>query len=1522
MTVVRHRRSYRPLTMLGLMAVVLVSLSPLLRSPASAQIDNQQPAQAFASVVDCIRAGADLGQPSHVSPRLVTTCYGSRWSGGGYTAAGSLEAGDSLPTDPSVVSFGDGQPNVAGSEPSHVPTANLGQVGSVYGVAYATGTNPAAPAGAAQQKRTFVGAYTKRLTRYGALGPGGIYVINNSTGVVSGYVTVPNVVPGPMGAAYNAGDGSRALFPNNPGNNRAYTPEMGGLHVENSEINYVPQYVGRTSLGDIDLDAEERYLYAVNLLTRRIVRFDTWSANPQATYTELPPMTLLSNPSSCNTGGASGPQDLQPFGLKVTREGVYVGFTCTARSSQNRNDLAAGVVRYTFSTGTWSNNLWSNGGAGWGLTAFDTQRGSWNGMSEVWQPWREGNVGGNEYDPQAMLATIDFTMSGNMILGFRDRFGDMGHSGRYVMEVQAMAAGDTLVAILNTTTNTWDVPDAGAERFDDETDFVHNEATWGGMTYIPGRHDGGWGGELVTTVVHPYRNNSAGAAWFDTGGGRPTAREELYLSASGTQSFSKAAGLGDLELECAWRAIGNRVWRDANGNGVQDSGEGSISGVRLQLADMSDNVLATVTTGSLDNADDNFRFLVNPFAQYKIKIDPAMFTAGQPLAGLHVSLHDQGGNDATDNDMTMWNNTIIVPAGMKGDVNLSYDIGVTDQPRIGDRVWQDGNGNGVQDAGEPGMDGVVVEILNSSAQVIDRSTTALGGYYGFTIAPNTAYTVRLPSSNFVAGAPLANMILAPRDRGGNDSLDSDADQIRRTVAVPGQPAGAMNFTFDIGVMATTLANGSVGDLVWNDNGNGVQDSGEPGIPGVTARLIDTANGSVAATTTTSLNGAYAFNNVIPGVYQVEFTSPTGATAAPRDAGGNDATDSDTDATSSWRTPPFEVIQDTTITTFDQGFVLPANVGLAKTGPGTAAAGSTVTYTLTYSNAGPGFAQNVAVADALPTGLTFVSATPAPTSVSGQAITWNLGTLAPNATGSISLVAEIAADAPTTMLNTATITTDSNDPDPGNNADTDDPGTTVTRPNVGIEKTGPATANVGVQVRYTLAYGNTGTGAATAAVVTDSLPVGTTFVSAMPAPSSQSGQTLTWNLGVLPPNATGSITVVAQISDTTTGSSIVNQSAITTTAMGDPDSANDTSNATTTLTRPNLSLSKDGPATAAAGSEFVYTLAYVNTGDGAAAGVSVTDTLPASLTFVSAQPAPTSQSGQTLTWDVGDVAAGGSGSVSLRVRLVATAQPGSAITNTAQTTTTSTGETTTTDNTGTATTTVSQNPNVTLTKTGPATANAGAQLTYTLDYGNSGGADAADVTVSDTLPAGLTFVSAAPAPSSVRGQVLTWNLNTVAAGATGRITVVTQLTTAAASGTTITNTASMTTTTANDPPADNTGTATTTVTTPTAIQLSYFKAERQPNGDVLVRWGTQSEQDTKEFKILRGTSNDRSQATLVGTVASKGSQGSDYTLTDADAPASGVLRYWLIEVENGGAETPYGPASAGSYRIFLPFTIRS
>ena len=82
----------------------------------------------------------------------------------------------------------------------------------------------------------------------------------------------------------------------------------------------------------------------------------------------------------------------------------------------------------------------------------------------------------------------------------------------------------------------------------------------------------------------------------------------------------------------------------------------------------------------------------------------------------------------------------------------------------------------------------------------------------------------------------------------------------------------------------------------DDNHNGVQDSGEPGLPGFTVLLLD-CNGTVLRTTTTDANGQYAFSGLPAGSYRVVFVAPAGTayTASPAGQGGNTSRDSDIDA---------------------------------------------------------------------------------------------------------------------------------------------------------------------------------------------------------------------------------------------------------------------------------------------------------------------------------------------------------------------------------------------------------------------------------------------------------------------------------------------------------------------------------------------------------------------------------------------------------------------------------------------------
>ena len=160
------------------------------------------------------------------------------------------------------------------------------------------------------------------------------------------------------------------------------------------------------------------------------------------------------------------------------------------------------------------------------------------------------------------------------------------------------------------------------------------EEAAGSLAYVPGTHAGAFGGEVISGMMDPFFSNSAGAAWFNMTGGARTSGEELYTNFINATRFAKASGMGDVEVLCAWRAVGDRVWRDTDGNGQQDAGEADIAGVRLNLRDANGALLAQVTTGSVAGMTGNYRFYVNPYQSYTIEIDASNYAAGGVLFGL------------------------------------------------------------------------------------------------------------------------------------------------------------------------------------------------------------------------------------------------------------------------------------------------------------------------------------------------------------------------------------------------------------------------------------------------------------------------------------------------------------------------------------------------------------------------------------------------------------------------------------------------------------------------------------------------------------------------------------------------------------------------------------------------------------------------------------------------------------------------------------------------------------------------
>lgn len=109
---------------------------------------------------------------------------------------------------------------------------------------------------------------------------------------------------------------------------------------------------------------------------------------------------------------------------------------------------------------------------------------------------------------------------------------------------------------------------------------------------------------------------------------------------------------------------------------------------------------------------------------------------------------------------------------------------------IGDYVWYDDNNNGIQDAEEEPVEGMTVELLNTSGSTIASQTTDASGKYSFDVVPGT-YSVRF------SGLP-ANYTFAKMNMGADDSIDSDADSNGYTQPVI-VDIGADNFDLDAGI---------------------------------------------------------------------------------------------------------------------------------------------------------------------------------------------------------------------------------------------------------------------------------------------------------------------------------------------------------------------------------------------------------------------------------------------------------------------------------------------------------------------------------------------------------------------------------------------------------------------------------------------------------------------------------------------------------------------------------------------------
>ncbi|MFZ1599707.1 MAG: SdrD B-like domain-containing protein [Anaerolineae bacterium] len=380
-------------------------------------------------------------------------------------------------------------------------------------------------------------------------------------------------------------------------------------------------------------------------------------------------------------------------------------------------------------------------------------------------------------------------------------------------------------------------------------------------------------------------------------------------------------------------SLGDFVWNDVNANGIQDSGEVGISNVKVNLYN-NGTCTGTAQATTNTNASGLYSFTNLIPATYCVQVDSTNFSGAGVLLGWNSSPKDQGGDDTKDSDgdtVTHNSPAISLAAGAN---NPTIDFGFWNPSTLGDFVWNDINGNGIQDSGETGVSNVTVYLYNNGActgSPINSTTTNASGAYSFTnLVPGT-YCIEVASINFSGAGPLVGWNNSPKDAGGDDTKDSDGDVNHRSPALT-VAAGTTNNTIDFGFWNPS----SLGDYVWNDvNANGIQDGSEVGISGVTVNLYanGACTGSAQSSTTTNASGVYGFSNLVPGTYCVEVASGNfsgasvlvGWSSSPKDQGGDDTRDSDGDIVTH-RSPAISLAAGTNNPTIDFGFWDPSSLG--------------------------------------------------------------------------------------------------------------------------------------------------------------------------------------------------------------------------------------------------------------------------------------------------------------------------------------------------------------------------------------------------------------------------------------------------------------------------------------------------------------------------------------------------------------------------------------------------------------------
>lgn len=503
--------------------------------------------------------------------------------------------------------------------------SKLSKVGSAYAIANHNSIG-----------KIYVGAYHKRYSGFGPHGPDAIYQLDTSGGI-TGVINLDST----LGIANVAGADVHdfVLRPHMPVGTGVYDLGPGGVGYASF------QGAGTRSLGDIEMSGDEKSLFVVNLFTREIYSLDVSTGN-----TGLTKLNFKWNAPDATSAGRH-----RPFGLKWYRNKLYIGSVDQNGSNAYVHSFDPLLASPTFTLEltiplNYNRQEFIYTGSGTGGAKWNP----WQSAANAFTPLNNGR--GEIAYPQAMLSDIEIDVKGNMILGFRDRFGDQsGFASRFdyneTTNKFGTTAGDILRACLNSAGTAWTLegsascttsggllnsgPGGASMPEHYEWDFwqlndptytwdanvssgaYHFETTQGSLVQNPGS------AVILTTAMDPVNDYSGGLLRLNNESGKREGAPALPFTGQPTTggytlydngeyigrppnpngAFGKANGLGDIEIigEAPPLEIGNRIWAEWDGDGIQDPGEIPLANVTVKLKKSDGTLIATAVTDANGN---------------------------------------------------------------------------------------------------------------------------------------------------------------------------------------------------------------------------------------------------------------------------------------------------------------------------------------------------------------------------------------------------------------------------------------------------------------------------------------------------------------------------------------------------------------------------------------------------------------------------------------------------------------------------------------------------------------------------------------------------------------------------------------------------------------------------------------------------------------------------------------------------------------------------------------------------------